>query len=269
MQQAVKMGLFNAANESIPSSTPSCPSGNCTWPDFSSLGICSKVANVTSFLNIAPIAGNMSTVFNYVINNNVTLPNGAYLQAGEMTMNITSPPNMVDGSSVSPVNHSLAFANEPNAAYTTISDYFVIWQNDDGQGQGTFGAMEILLYWCVHTYSTEVRDGVSNTTISSTSVNIGSTNGGEMAMNPSNNSTNYTINGPANAALTDYMARTFRGTYGSGAGGGYSTDAAQALVSALYDEPSLANVTDQALDNMQFAGVQNLTQNIATSMTNK
>ncbi|KUJ09624.1 uncharacterized protein LY89DRAFT_657053, partial [Mollisia scopiformis] len=285
MQQAVKMGLFNAANESISASTPSCSSGNCTWPDFSSLGICSKVANVTSFLTVSPLATNLSASIGYMVDNNVTLPNGAFLQAGEMAMNITTAPNVDNSSSVSPVNGSLAFANEPNAAYTTISDHYVIWQNTAGQGQADFGAMEILLYWCVNTYSTQVTAGISSTSISSTSVNIASTNTsltlpdsnsangtfqqwGELAMNPSNSSDNYTVDGSANAALAAYMGTTFRGTYEIGLGGGYTTDAAQVLVSALFGEPGLAGARGQVADDMQLSGVQNLTQNIATGMTN-
>jgi hypothetical protein len=286
MQQAVKMGLFNAANESIAAATPSCSTGTCTWPDFSSLGICSKVANVTSFLSVSPASGNISSTLGYTVNTTATLPNGVYLNAGEITMNCTTPPSVVDDFSVSPVNHSLAFANEPNADYTTISDYFVIWQNDNGQGQGEFGAVEVLNYWCVNTYSAHVQAGVPSTNITATSVNIGSanasitlpnndgTNGtyekyGATALNPTNSSANYTVDGTANTALTSYLANTFRGTYSLGIGGGYTTDAAQALVSALYDVPSLTKFTGQAADNLQFAGLQNLTQNIATSMTNK
>lgn len=286
MQQAVKMGLFNAANESVSATIPSCQTGNCTWPEFSTLGICSKVANVSSFLTVSPLPGDISSNLTYTVENNAALPNGAYLKAGEVVMNITASPDVIDGFSVSPVNHSLAFANEPNAAYTTINNYFVIWQNKDSQGQGDFGAIEVLIYWCVNTYSTQVQAGIPSTNITASSVNVGSGNAsitlpdddgtnrtyqqyGGVALNPANSSTNYTVDGPANAALTSYMANTFRGTYTPGLDGGYTTDAAQALVSALIEQPSLLRATGQAADDLQLAGVQNLTQNIATSMTNK
>lgn len=286
MQQAVKMGLFNAANESITHTAPSCSTGNCTWPNFSSLGICSKIANVTSFLNITTVPGNMSASIGYATDNNVTLPNGAYLQAGAMAMNITTPPSTVDGLSVSPTNHSLAFANEPNAEWTTISNHFIIYQNPNSTSQGSFGAFEVLLYWCVNTYSTSVQSGVASTNITSSSVNIGSTNAsitmpmgdgtngtyqqwGNMALNPTNSTANYTVNGNASAALTSYMALTWRGWYETGFAGGYSSDAGMALSDALFQEPSVANVTGKEADDLQMNGVQNLTANVATSMTNK
>ncbi|KAF8856529.1 hypothetical protein BDZ45DRAFT_594092 [Acephala macrosclerotiorum] len=285
MQQAVMMGLFNAANETITHTAPSCSTGNCTWPDFSSLGLCSKVANVTSFLNIITVPGNMSASIGYVTDINVTLPNGAYLQAGAMSMNITTLPSTVDGISVSPTNYSLAFQNESNAEWTTISNPFIIYQNPSSTSQGSFGAIEVLLYWCVNTYSTSVQSGIASTNITSSSVNIGSTNAsitlplgdgtngtyqqwGNMALNPINSTANYTVNGNANAALTNYMALTWRGWYEMGDGGGYSSDAAMALSDALFQEPSVANLTGKAADDLQMVGVQNLTANVAASMTN-
>ncbi|CZR66586.1 uncharacterized protein PAC_16487 [Phialocephala subalpina] len=285
MQQAVKMGLFNAANESITHTAPSCPTGNCTWPDFSSLGICSKTANITSFLSVVSVPGNQSASIGYIVDNNVTLPNGAYLQAGAMGLNITTPPDVVDGLSVSPTNHSLAFQHEPNTKRTTISNHFIIYQNSNSTSQPSFGAIEVLLYWCVNTYSTSVQSGIASTNVTTSGVNIGSTNAsipmpmgagtngtyqqwGNLALNPMNSTANYTVNGNANAALTSYMALTWRGWYEMGSGGGYSSDAAMALSDALFQEPSIANVTGKAADDLQMAGIQNLTANVATSITN-
>lgn len=285
IQQAVKMGLFNAVNDTIPAVSPSCQTGNCTWPDFSSLAICATIANVTSFLAINPLPENLISPAGYKMDSNATLPNGAYLEAGDVSLNITTPSNVVNGVTLSPINHSLAFTNEPNAAYTTINNYFVIWQNSNSSGQGAFGAIEVLTHWCANTYTVTVNAGIPSTNISSSSVNIGSAKSnmtltvgdpsnptgqqsGQVILNPTNSSAQYTVDGPANLALTTYMSNTFRGMYIPGLNGGYTTDAAQALVGALIEHPELENAMGQEADALQLAGVMNLTQNIAMSMTN-
>ena len=42
--QALNVGIW-AEDFGI---TPSCPSGNCTWPEFQSMGYCAKCEDVTS-----------------------------------------------------------------------------------------------------------------------------------------------------------------------------------------------------------------------------
>jgi hypothetical protein len=78
----------------------------------------------------------------------------------------------------------------------------------------------------------------------------------------------YTIDAQANAALKTHLASTFSGSYSNGFGY-FSTDAAMAISNALYEQTELANVTGQAMEDMQFGGIMNTTQNIAVSMTNK
>jgi hypothetical protein len=52
MKQAVNNALYTPASETIPPIAPTCPSGNCSWPLFDSLAICSQVNNVTDLLII-------------------------------------------------------------------------------------------------------------------------------------------------------------------------------------------------------------------------
>ncbi|KAI9878887.1 MAG: hypothetical protein M1830_010243 [Pleopsidium flavum] len=45
IEQGIANALFNG--DSAPRILPSCPTGNCTWPTFNSLGVCSKCVDMT------------------------------------------------------------------------------------------------------------------------------------------------------------------------------------------------------------------------------
>ncbi|KYG39559.1 hypothetical protein M433DRAFT_10719 [Acidomyces richmondensis BFW] len=44
LKASVYSGIFAAYNGSMPKIAPSCSTGNCTWPNYSSLGV-QQVAN--------------------------------------------------------------------------------------------------------------------------------------------------------------------------------------------------------------------------------
>jgi hypothetical protein len=47
MREALLNGVFS--HDMITENTPTCPTGNCTWPTFNSLAICSKCVDVTAY----------------------------------------------------------------------------------------------------------------------------------------------------------------------------------------------------------------------------
>lgn len=302
MKQAIQNGLYNAVNESILATTPMCSTGNCTWPLYSSLSVCALVNDVSSLLTKTPVPGNVSAMIGGVTDYNVTLPNGAYLLAGQFVLNITTLPSIdARGFSVPLSNHTLSFANEPHIENTTVVNSFVIYRKNINTASETFGAIEILLRWCVNTYNSSTVAGTPTTSIASTSNSVLTANGttlqlvngtwsnssgtgwemynqtryGQLVL-PSSNSadkSNYTVDGAANYALTGFMKSVFKGTYITGFGSTYSTDTAMSLSNALWNAPYTANtsgtLTESDQDKMQLEGVRSATNNIAVSMTNK
>src|SRR4051812_25206543 len=90
MRGAIQGGIIYATNETIPTLSPMCSSGNCTWDSYSSLEVCSKTANVTDmlraeFLTVTNQKADDGTNVSVVMEANVTLPNGAWLDAGRNT----------------------------------------------------------------------------------------------------------------------------------------------------------------------------------------
>ncbi|KAH8669548.1 hypothetical protein BGZ60DRAFT_407752 [Tricladium varicosporioides] len=301
MKQAIQNGLYNAVNESITAITPMCSTGNCTWPLYSSLSVCASVNDVSSLLTKTPVPGNVSAMIGGVTDFNVTLPNGAYLLAGQFVLNITTLPSInAQGFSVPLSNHTLSFANEPYIENTTMVNSFIIYRKSINTASETFGAMEILLRWCVNTYNSSTVAGTPTTNITSTSNSVLTANGttlqlvngtwsnssgsgwemynqtryGQLVLPSSNpvDKSNYTVDGAANYALTGFMKGVFKGTYITGFGSTYSTDTAMSLSNALWNAPYTANIsgalTEADQDKMQLDGVRNATNNIAVSMTN-
>jgi hypothetical protein len=111
--------VLNAAvNLGAPSSfydiTPRCPTGNCTWPLYQSLAICSTCNDLTSQLEGIPVElPEPGSNYTYPATN-WTLSNGLYLTVDEsqskqgfsaMTMNVTNAPNAENQSENLPLSH--------------------------------------------------------------------------------------------------------------------------------------------------------------------
>ncbi|MCJ1475698.1 hypothetical protein MMC13_004361 [Lambiella insularis] len=62
MQAAIFNGLYGDQNASA--AAYDCPSGNCTWPTFSSLGFCSKCSDVTAGTSMVETINNANSIYN-------------------------------------------------------------------------------------------------------------------------------------------------------------------------------------------------------------
>jgi hypothetical protein len=255
MQQAFNFGLFNVAKGSIAPSSPTCSSWNCTWPLYNSLAVCSKVANVSSFLSNTTIYENMlfnisSNTTNYPRGVSLTLPNRVYLEyiLSGTVMNITTP-----WTPDANIGKSLAFKNEPYLDNTTIINSFVVWGNDGytSAGRATYGAIEVVFHWCVNTYNTLVHKGVATRSISATSNTVLTTSGsfsgtngtpegytytGALVLQPENTSypnANYTVDDSTNNAMNNYMCQRY-GIYDEGIAVNYPSNAVVAFTNSLF-----------------------------------
>jgi hypothetical protein len=148
---AVYAGIFGspeilrAASLNISSS---CPTGNCTFPAFQSLAVCSSCRDVTDALNSTSYYGQVSNNnINQTENiyNETSLPNG-------LRLNISSDDQFTSGAIaasgyMSPVG-DLAPAN-PLLNFSMIR----------APTSANVSASQCFLSWCVNTYSSKIENG--------------------------------------------------------------------------------------------------------------
>lgn len=149
---AIYSGLFQTQVPNTKSVMMECPTGNCTFPSYQSLGFCSKCANITDSLKASsPSSNSMMGQTTY------KLPNGF-----QFTTSLNMPELM----------NSTALRNLiklDTTGMATIVNFTAI----AGQGYGgEVSATECALYFCVNTYEAAVREGKfteTRTAVSTTS----------------------------------------------------------------------------------------------------
>ena len=145
--------------------TASCPSGNCTFDTYYSLGLCALPAvNLTHQIIATPniqgvdcsISANALSYPN-LPNCTYELPNGVMLDADDCTLNVTSALDYGNGST-----NSIAY---PESLNGIPIDFFVVYISHN---TGLIVAMEYALCFCGQTYNSSVTGGQTLTTIIST-----------------------------------------------------------------------------------------------------
>lgn len=150
VQQAVYSGFWSSITSTIEPIAPSCSTGNCTYPEYDSLAVCHKVANVTDKLKITSQEGRFNPY-------NATLPNGISLEYGVLITQINATENLT----VSSEDVGLP-----------ITSFDIVWQtnHEPNDANSTFNAFEAAFWWCVNRYKTEVVQGKPTTSVVATSV---------------------------------------------------------------------------------------------------
>lgn len=161
MQQAINFAQWSNSTEQILPISPTCPTGNCTWPEYDSLAICSSVTNVTHLLNITTPKDLPKDLPNSRI---VSLSKEAVLDYG------------VDVSSI--VSDSTVWTDyqDKSRDYLAAHEYNIIYEISAGVMGRTgpahgpqFNALKIVSCWCVNTYNTSTINGIASTNITATS----------------------------------------------------------------------------------------------------
>ncbi|KAI9041824.1 DUF3176 domain-containing protein [Aspergillus affinis] len=142
---AIYTGLFQSASPHSNAVTLSCPTGNCTFDPYQSLGICTRCANITDQL------ANSSNSFGTLMQYDFKLPNGFHFETASneiylMNGTVDLPLLRVDTGGVP------SFLN-----FTAIS----------AAGYGvppSVSATECALYFCVNTFHSSVTQGSFNET---------------------------------------------------------------------------------------------------------
>ncbi|OJD28768.1 uncharacterized protein BKCO1_1130001 [Diplodia corticola] len=172
MQSAVLYGLSQPLNTTIQQLRFNCPSGNCTWPAYDSLAVCSKCNSLTPSLTrfsdyggqYVPLmednnAAALSNGTSYRLPNGLFLDNidgwqwGAEPQYGAMFMTTYGTSNASLTNSLQDLSDTLIWAagvlkTGPDAANATAA-----WPDLPVE------AAECALYYCVNRYQTSVRNG--------------------------------------------------------------------------------------------------------------
>ena len=139
--------FFTNVSQSASSIIPQCPTGNCTFPLYTSLAVCSHCANVSSLLrysydaNVQPDGVTLGAIYNY------TLPNGLSLSSGESSVALMA---MSSGES-NGLNSDELF---PYLGLGQISNTSFI--------TGPSTAWDCVLSFCTKTYNTSVSRSMFN-----------------------------------------------------------------------------------------------------------
>ncbi|KAH8904299.1 hypothetical protein BR93DRAFT_984831 [Coniochaeta sp. PMI_546] len=304
LKQAIFNGAFVVPRSTLPSIAPTCSSADCEWPLYGSLGICSDVVNLTARANdtlLAQLRGLTADRFSILLNSTMSLidqvqhtPN-ALLAVGTIfplaILGLPAPTGMLDDSLVG------LLANDHFIAYSDCP--FDATKPPPPNSLDCFKFLEIAFYWCAKSYATKVKDGVHVTNVVSSAARIvqAAPLGLNFAWSPTwydcyrKDECNSTIGGwttriagapgltlgdevydidiwtaTASSALMgaslydSILVDQQRGVVSSSGGG-----TAAAFASALFGEFLAARVPEPAL---QFEAVQNITTNMATSLTN-
>jgi hypothetical protein len=275
----------------MPPLQPLCSSGSCQWQNFSSLAVCSAVADVSDRLTIS--------------NHEARLPNGLFLVGGTTTYNLNvSWPRGSSGSSSStsdgtdgresflPARTSLAFSEQDGRVSSAIADFFLVYTNQTGDGlassdsqqqqqqQAVFRAAEVLLHFCVNTYQSSTAGGVSTSRVvhsSTLAAEDGASAAALISARGGSGSSRrvvlraasvveegvYSVKREDVKLLNNYLLSLFSGTYSHryGETNRGETATSEALGLAMFGRGPLD-------DDEMRAVVSNLTTNVAISLTN-
>ena len=287
MDQSTKLalmdGMWTTPNVTILPVSPVCSTANCTFQVYNSLAICSSVANVTDFLAVEVTSDGDFT------QSKMTLPNGIWFipMAGGSTLSIQTQTKMGTSRNTGyftevpyPVNStSLAFANLSDIQDSAILDFFVLYNKDlyeETPFTPAYRAIEVLFYWCINSYSTSVTAGIVTTEIVTSSNSVLS-HGDPISLSPivlssGNDTINYTVGlFPADVMTFDWLPILGTGSY-SQTGQGFTSQGAEVFSYALHPAgigDAIKTAAELAnSDAISWQVVLNLTNNIATSLTN-
>lgn len=170
---AVANGALASVADPISHISPTCPTSNCTFPTFYSLGICTAVADVTSLLEVREIQDPAPYDLTVVLSDeslpgwtayNSTIPGAAGIEL------ISQDPFALAALHL-PADGSLAFGNDTSMMRTAVYDFVVLFQTPQDTDFSdptvfvdstpvTQTAYEAVFHLCVREFDVSVSDGV-------------------------------------------------------------------------------------------------------------
>lgn len=171
MQSAVSIGFSQPSEEVIKNSPVFCPGGNCTWPDFETLGVCHKRENATDLIEKSDITVEPflfpSPVTNFSLPNGISIENadGTYFFPGADrldkpdywmgTLNTGEPRKTVMMEELTTLIWSTSIiAIDTERMYAASEDNPLRWPEIPIQ------ASECALYYCVKSIKASVNNNI-------------------------------------------------------------------------------------------------------------
>jgi hypothetical protein len=241
MKAAIYNGVFNK-NATDSSSLPmSCSTGNCTWPLFLSLAVCSKCANITNL--VRHNCTDREYEERYC---DYSLPNG------QVAIGASGLPETMVVTAM-PASNTTSFQNITNSLVAfSIMRTTETWDLYDPE------AIECVLYYCVQQYNASVSGGVLTQEV--THMYTNSTDAGfseDVIITPPPSAEfplpdTFDILSQSAAALYAYLGSIFTGTDTSSTGEDqFNSDITQALHQTTDIPGLIANLAASMTNNMR------------------
>lgn len=233
MKAAIYNGVFDIKDDADAGVTHTCSTGHCSWQNFTSLAVCSRCVNATSYVEKNCTDGQCYSL---------SLPNGPVLTGLGGQIN----------SSISNITSELHGIEPSVLRFTTLVSREVSNPHVDAL------AVECSMFYCVAKYDASVKDGVVSQRMLASWRNDSArlSDSSDLLLRPPASFTNqsdqtvpFNVTRVAAAAINGFMSKMFTGAGGVNQSGSvFSSDVLQ----ALYDTSDLTKRID----------------NLATSMTN-
>ena len=177
-RKPIKQSLQGSVEVPISRTEPNCPTGNCTFGIYKSLAVCTKVADISSFLKVTKLAN--TSVDDWFLPSTRVSGNGVPAYKASLPNGFTVVTPVVYAAELAAIdsenNASLAFMDNNDANnVTALSHAFLIYSNSGNLSSlglnstskvpWSFRAIEILFHVCVNSYQTQVVDGVLDTKV--------------------------------------------------------------------------------------------------------
>ena len=282
VQSAYLAAAYLGPNQTLPGVDPECSSGDCDWPVYGSIGICTEVVNLSATTN--------SSLLPYLLD--VFLADFKDSQYATVFQQAGSGPFYLTGLIPFP-DPSTEFTEAP--PQTLISQAFIPYYDNpvnvssvtDLEKMQYIGVSQ---YFCTQSFSTTVKNGIQETSVvaytndilsSTTTQSLNSAWNGGLYYRPTCGPT-ITLNGPTGLSNESYLVDFCTAVYLSnvyiiGTGGGIllATDLSiddtvgqisQALGIVIYGEfNSSSNISLNLVT--QYESVKVMMENIGKSLT--
>ncbi|KAH8904952.1 hypothetical protein BR93DRAFT_882125 [Coniochaeta sp. PMI_546] len=165
-QQAVYQGGFYPPNEEAPHVAPVCSSGDCVWPTYGSLAVCSDVVNLTAQGNTALLENmrNITSKRLQILYTSIKSNGDIYGWANFQAQALPGFYPVILGPMLSPSN-----SFNDSVKNLILNDNFVAYpvkmlNSSDPLDMDSFHFLGLTFWWCTKSYSSRVKAGEHTTT---------------------------------------------------------------------------------------------------------
>jgi hypothetical protein len=149
MRAAIFTGMYTEGTNV----SPSCSTGNCTWPEYSSLAVCGTCNDITERIKIRRTTWDEEGYSVPYESCEMSLPNGVTLNY----TNMLSPWYTLNFTQDTVVTPALAALQSTIMSFTTLFSRTLEGPRC-GDPDADTEAVECSIYWCVQTYSTSITN---------------------------------------------------------------------------------------------------------------